>query len=404
MPAVGERHEVSLHCARCRRTTVHLVTAGKGGVSRVTCITCGRAQAVDTLKFMEQYTESVMRRLLAKPFDITTEFRRSPRDFIASFPGRVLTKPFRVAAELRATLDIIRPRRSRPARPRPAVPPVIGELPAIRRSSQVLLSAPLLWAHPTTEILDVAHDLGYDGVELWVYQLRREESDPAALAARIRELGLEVTVHALSWDLNLTSRVETIEAASMAALRQSVDLAAALGASLVVMHPGHTTAPQDDGETYWPALVTAVRTVADHAASFKMRVGVEHMEARQTEFVVLPEHANRLVEDVGRPNVGTVLDVAHIPWGQDEVEFIAQLDHIIHVHLSDADESHLHLPLGQGERDLVRVLAALHGHRGAIALEGFSISAGVELARWNKAQFEEFWRASVESRQASARA
>ncbi|HLE78046.1 MAG TPA: hypothetical protein VJA65_06525, partial [bacterium] len=208
MPAVGERHEVSLHCARCRRTTVHLVTAGIGGVSRVTCITCGRAQAVDTLKFMEQYTESVMRRLLAKPFDITTEFRRSPRDFIASFPGRVLTKPFRVAAELRATLDIIRPRRSRAARPRPAVPPVIGELPAIRRSSQVLLSAPLLWAHPTTEILDVAHDLGYDGVELWAYQLLREESDPAALAARIRALGLAVTVHALSWDLNPTSRVE----------------------------------------------------------------------------------------------------------------------------------------------------------------------------------------------------
>lgn len=403
MPAVGERYEVSLHCPRCRRTTVHLVTAGTGGVSRVTCITCGRAQAVDTLKFMEQYTESVMRRLLAKPFDMRIEFMRSPRDFIASFPGRVLTKPFRVAAELRATMDIIRPRRSRPAPARPAVPPVLGDLPPIRRHSQVLLGAPLLWAHPTTEILDIAHELGYDGVELWAYQLLREGSDPAALASRIRELGLTVTVHTLSWDLNLTSRVDVIEAASMAALHGSVDLAAGLGASLIVMHPGHTTAPHDDGEMYWPALVAAVREIADHAANLQIRLGVEHMEARQTEFVILPEHANRLVDEVSRPNVGTVLDVAHIPWGQDEVEFIRALDHVIHVHLSDADESRLHLPLGQGDRDLVRVLGALHGYRGAITLEGFSISAGVELARWNKAQFEELWRASVESTQASAR-
>jgi sugar phosphate isomerase/epimerase len=404
MPAVGERYEVSLHCARCRRTTLHLVTAGAGGVSRVTCITCGRAQAVHTLQFMEQYTESVMRRLLAKPFDMTTEFMRSPRDFIASFPGRMMTKPFRVAAELRATMDIIRPRRSRAAPPRSTVPPVIGDLPAIRRRSQVLLSAPLLWAHTTTEILDIAHELGYDGVELWAYQLLREGGDPPALAARIRELGLAVTVHLLSWDLNVTSRVEAIASASMDALHRSVDLAAALGTSLIVMHPGHTTAPHDDGEPYWPVLVAVVREIADHAADLQMRVGVEHMEARQTEFVILPEQANRLVDEVGRPNVGTVLDVAHIPWGQDEVEFITRLDRVIHVHLSDADETRLHLPLGQGERDLVRVLGALHRYRGAIALEGFSISAGVELARWNKAQFEELWRASVEDAQASARA
>lgn len=397
MPAVGERYEVSLHCDHCHRTTVHLVTAGQRGISRVTCIACGRAQAVDTLHFMEQYTESVVRRLLAKPFDIRTEFSRSPRDFIASLPGRVLTKPFRVAAELRVTMDIIRPRR-RPARPASALsPPPAGVLPPLARRCRILLSAPLLWAHTPMEILDTAHDLGYDGVELWAYHLLWEGTDPAALAARTRELGLVVTMHALSWDLNPTSRIDSIKTASRDALHQSVDLAGALGAVLMVMHPGHTTAPYDDGEPYWPGLVDAVREVADHAAGLGIRVGVEHMEARQQEFVITPEHANRLIEEVDRSNVGTVLDVAHIPWGQDAVGFIAQLEHVIHVHLSDADESRLHLPLAQGDRNLVPILAALRDFRDAITLEGFSISSGGELARWNKAQFEELWRMSVES-------
>src|SRR5207253_2065970 len=119
VPMAHERYEVELHCGRCSRTTVHLVAIGDRSLSRVMCIPCGRAVAVDTLQFMEQYVDSVMRRLLAKPFEITTEFTRSPREFITSLPSRVLTKPFRVAAELRTTMDIVRLRRRTP----PPTPP-----------------------------------------------------------------------------------------------------------------------------------------------------------------------------------------------------------------------------------------------------------------------------------------
>ena len=98
------------------------------------------------------------------------------------------------------------------------------------------------------------------------------------------------------------------------------------------------------------------------------------------------KHANHHFADIG-----IVLDVAHIPWGEDEPSFAARLDRIVHVHLSDTDESRIHLPLGQGRRNLVRLLGVLRAYRGAIALEGFSIEAGTELARWNKARFEELW-------------
>jgi sugar phosphate isomerase/epimerase len=265
----------------------------------------------------------------------------------------------------------------------------------VARQCKVLLSAPLLWAHSSLEILEVAHRLGYDGVELWAYQLEHEGGDAAAVAERARALGSALTLHMLSWDLNPASRVEPIREASLAALHHSVELAARIGIPLVVMHPGRVTVPHDDGGPYWPRLVAAVREIADHAAGAGITVAVEHMEARQTEFVVTPEEANRLVREVDRANVGTALDVAHIPWGQDEVAFIGALERVVHVHLSDADESRLHLPLGQGGRDLARILRALQGYAGAMAIEGFSISAGEELARWNKAEFEALWRAAA---------
>ncbi len=391
------RYEVELHCPRCRRTTAHLVTSGEGALSRSLCIACGHAVAVDTLQFMEQYMQSVVRRLLAKPFEIRTEFLQSPREFITSLPGRMLTKPFRVAAELRSTMDIVRLRRHHAHPALPPLPTVLGELPVATRRCAVLLSGPLLWAHTAEEIMETARDLGYDGAELWAYQLLRDEVDPAAVAARARALGLKLTLHALSWDLNPTSRIDAVRRASQDALRQSVELAAHLGAQLVVMHPGHTTSPHDDGAPYWPLLIASVREVADQAARHGLQVGVEHMEARQAEYLITPEDANRLVREVDRANVGTVLDIAHIPWGEDEPRFLRSLDRIVHVHLSDADESRLHLPLGQGGRDLVRILRALHDYQGSVALEGFSISAGVDLARWNKAQFEELWRAAVSS-------
>ena len=94
------------------------------------------------------------------------------------------------------------------------------------------------------------------------------------------------------------------------------------------------------------------------------------MEPRQGEYVVTADDANRLIREVDRDNVGTTLDVAHIPWGTDEVAFIGALERIVHVHLSDADEARLHLPLGEGSRNLVRVLAALREYEGAHRVRG----------------------------------
>ncbi len=388
MKGVAERYELELHCPRCGRLTWHLVAPLQTGRSQMTCVVCGRGSVAHTLEFMEQYVGSFVRRLAAKPFELAGEALDHPGRFLATFPGRALTKPFRVAAELRTTLDIIRgttvPRRVEPVRePR--------ELPPARRLFRLLLSSPLLWAHDTLEVLGLAADLGYDGVELWAFSLLQERQDVRVVRRKAQELGLVITLHALSWDLNPTSRLEAIRVASLEELRRSLDLAAEVGAELVALHPGRVTVPYDDGASYRQVLVEVLQELADYAARLGLRLGVEHMEARQGEYLVQVEQVNEVIRSVGRPNVGITLDVAHIPWGEDEAAFVRRLEPVIHVHFSDADEARLHLPLGQGRRDLRACLRALGNFSGCVVLEGFSMSTGDELARWNKGRFEELW-------------
>lgn len=388
MKVVAERYEVELYCPRCDRLTCHLVAPRSRGRSQITCVVCGRGSVADTLHFMEQYMGSFVRRLVAKPFELGGEALHDPRRFLTRLPGRVVTKPFRVAAELRTTLDILRG-----ATPREGSDPAreAREFPPSQRSFRLLLSSPLLWAHDTLDVLQRAADLGYDGVELWAFSLLQEKQDPSAVRRKAEELGLVVTLHALSWDLNPTSRLEAIRKASLNELHRSVDLAAEVGAELVALHPGRVTVPYDDGAAYWDALVRAIQELADHAAQLGLQLGVEHMEPRQGEYVVRAEQANALMEAVGRSNVGITLDVAHIPWGEDEAEFVRRLRRVVHVHFSDADESRLHLPLGQGRRNLQSCLRALGGFSGCVVLEGFSMDTGDDLARWNKGRFEELW-------------
>jgi sugar phosphate isomerase/epimerase len=349
----------------------------------------------DTLQLMEQYVGSFVRRLVAKPFELGGEVLHDPRRFLITFPGRVVTKPFRVVAELRTTLDIVR---GKPG-PRRLVKetPEAREFPPARRAFRLLLSAPLLWAHDTLDVLQTAAELGYDGVELWAFSLFQEGQDPQVVRRRARDLGLVITLHALSWDLNPTSRLESIRRASVAELHRSVDLASDLGAELVALHPGRVTVPYDDGAAYWDTLVGVLRELADHAAQVGVRLGLEHMESRQGEYVVEADQVKALVRAVDRPNLGITLDVAHIPWGEDEADFVRRLGPVVHVHFSDADESRLHLPLGHGKRDLLGCLRALTHFTGCVVLEGFSMSADDELARWNKGRFEELWHEVVSS-------
>jgi sugar phosphate isomerase/epimerase len=173
-------------------------------------------------------------------------------------------------------------------------------------------------------------------------------------------------------------------------LRESIDLAAALGAQLAVMHPGRRTVPGDAFDDYWPLLTEGLSDLAQYASERGVRLAVEHMEPLPNEFVVGPEAMQRLFAEVNHPNLALAFDLAHVPWGVDPVDYYQQMPPVGHLHLSDAAADGRHLALGEGAHDLVRFLSHLTAHyEGAIVVEGIEHRRTKALAARNKQAWDQ---------------
>ena len=254
---------------------------------------------------------------------------------------------------------------------------------------KLCLSSPQLWRYQPAEVLTIAADLRYDGVELWAYQLLNDDADPAALARQAADLGLELSLHSLSWDLNFCSPLAAIRESSLNLLRQSIDLAAALNAGLAVMHPGRITVPGDAPDEYWPLLVEGLSALGHYAAHRGVRLAVEHMEPLPNELVVHPAQVKRLFDEVQHPNLTLAFDVAHVPWHLDLITYYQLMPPPGHLHLSDASPNRRHLPLGLGQHNLARFLAWLPAHYdGLVVIEGIEHQRTIALATANKAAWD----------------
>jgi sugar phosphate isomerase/epimerase len=248
-----------------------------------------------------------------------------------------------------------------------------------------LLSSPLLWAYEPGDVLAIAFELGYAGVELWAYHILRDNAEPAKLRREAERLGLDLSLHTLSWDLNPCSPLEAIRLASVSLLEESIAIAAALGATIAVMHPGRSTVPHQASDEYWPLLAHSLQFLAQRAEEAAVTLAIEHMEPIRNEFVVRPADMQRLLAAVNHPNLRVAFDLAHVPWEEDPVAYFESMPQVGHLHLSDADAQHYHLPLGNGQRDLGRFLTHIkQRYRGFIVVEGIEHQRTTALAASNK--------------------
>jgi sugar phosphate isomerase/epimerase len=129
--------------------------------------------------------------------------------------------------------------------------------------------------------------------------------------------------------------------------------------------------PEFDYERYWAILVEMTRECARRAG----RAGLWlTMEPRVGESVSNTDALLRLIEHVGEPNFGAVLDTAHLHAQKEilplSVEKLGR--RIRYLHVADNDgRDNLHLALGEGTIDFEGVFLALkkHGFRGYVAVD-----------------------------------
>ena len=230
----------------------------------------------------------------------------------------------------------------------------------------------------------VAKELGYDGLEIAPMTLsdaphtlpavRRAQLRRAAADAGIAITGLHYLLRAPA-GLSITSADARVRARTQEVMRRLCDLAADLGAGVIVhgspdqrqLEPGDETEGRKRGAECFAA-------VAKTAEAAGVIYCIEPLSPDQTQFVNTVAEAAEMVRAIGSPAIRTMIDCSSA--GRSEAEPIPDLLRqwlptglIAHVHFNDPNRR----GPGEGELAFAPILAALTegSYGGMAAIEPF---------------------------------
>ena len=235
----------------------------------------------------------------------------------------------------------------------------------------------------------LAAQLGYDGLELAPFTLAANPMDigdaQAKGFARIAEdAGLKI--FGLHWllvapaGLSISSEDEALRKRTLDVMTRLVELCALMGGSYLVHgSPKQRSTPQ--GSTKEQAMARVVDVfarIAPVARQHGVTYCIEPLSTRETDAINTVAEAARIVDEVGSPNLRTMIDCSAA--GQVETESIPALmdkwirsGHVAHVQVNDPNRR------GPGQGDMrfapiMRTLARLQAegvYRGIVAVEPF---------------------------------
>lgn len=96
-----------LYCPSCAEPTAQEVHYVAGLLHRVTCQVCGRGWDIGHGWLRRRYLRYLPIRLASKPTRLADEARLHPLEFALRLPGRLLTKPFRMATEVGTVVGLL---------------------------------------------------------------------------------------------------------------------------------------------------------------------------------------------------------------------------------------------------------------------------------------------------------
>ncbi len=236
---------------------------------------------------------------------------------------------------------------------------------------ETAISSLLFKSHSLGHVIDLARDQGVTWLEVWTEHLWRD--DQGDLLKRLRQSGLNLSVHGPIGDLNITSSNRGIREESIRQVIQGIEEAAEMGAKVITVHPGYLTGRQDAPDEIWDTQISAFARFAGRGKKLGLVVAMETMEKRNKEVVIHPAIANQIVDAVNMDNFGVTFDISHAHTVMDVVEFIRALKKISHIHISDTKNGKVHVLMGQGEISFGPVLQALQEkYDGALVIEGWN--------------------------------
>lgn len=209
--------------------------------------------------------------------------------------------------------------------------------------------------------------------------------DPA-LAARIRAAADAhgIAIHALSGTFNMIHPEVAIRLQGVAHLTVLATACATLGARLITLCTGTRDPeqmwrrhPDNDTEEAWSDLLTTMREAVEIAGEHDLRLGIE---PEPGNVVSTPARARRLLDEIGSPRLGIVLDPANLIEGVPPDRIAAAIDQafallgdrIVSAHGKDRDAAGAVVPAGRGIVPWPRFLGGLEsaGYAGPLIIHG----------------------------------
>ncbi|MEV4158970.1 sugar phosphate isomerase/epimerase family protein [Nonomuraea dietziae] len=234
---------------------------------------------------------------------------------------------------------------------------------------------------PFERFLDDAAALGRERLELWGIAPQfhiPQVSDAEARAVRRSAQARGLRVHCLTpeqvmYPVNVASPVTWLRAASIAMFRRAAELAAELGAELLLLTPGRGF-EDEPLEAAWRRSVDAVGEIAAYAETLGVACVLEPLQRVESNLVNDSRTLARMLDEIGSSNVGAVLDTVGMAVAGESVDdyFDSLGDRVRHVHLVDGSPAG-HLAWGDGRLPLAEYLTALErrGYGGRMTFELF---------------------------------
>jgi fructoselysine 3-epimerase len=231
------------------------------------------------------------------------------------------------------------------------------------------------------DAISLAARAGFDGLDIWggrphVYRRDFSPVELKELKARLEDSGLEVASFMpafFRYPHSLSSPNEVVRQDSLGYMYQCMDNAVALGAGILLVVPGRSLSGQDLEDAHG-RLVDSIAAVCRYARQYDIRLGIEPANKGVTDLVNTAGDALKIIEALGDPNLGAVLDTGHIHLSEETPEQAVRVlgPRLLQVHVNDNDgKRQQNLIPGEGTFDFPGFLdvLAVAGYAGFLSAE-----------------------------------
>lgn len=214
--------------------------------------------------------------------------------------------------------------------------------------------------------------LGYDGAELAIRDPRIVDAD--AILDLAQQYGLEIPAIGTgqAWGeegLSFTDPEAHVRRAAVERVKSHVPVASRFGAVIIIGLLRGIVRLGVSNEQAWSWMADSLRECAEFALASDVRIAVEPINRYETTLVNTAADGLALLEQVGIPNLGLLLDTFHMNIEEPDIGESIRLSapRLFHFHVADSNRWYP----GAGHMDFPSIVATLRevGYRGYVSVE-----------------------------------